>query len=90
MRNSNMRPRWGGLGWPRPHDDPAERLPRVHVTELCVERPEGEHLLFEVLENRVVHPRPEFLRGLPVPRVVREPAARGLELAGVDEMYPSA
>ncbi len=50
-----------------------------------MERPEGEHLLLEVLEDDSVYALPELLPGLAVLRVVREPAARGLELAGVED-----
>ncbi len=55
-----------------------------------MERSEREHLLLEVLEDDPVHSDAELLPGFAILRVVREPAARGLELAGVDEMYPSA
>ena len=48
-----------------------------------MERPEREHFLLEVLEDDSVHANSELLPGLPVLRVIREPAARGLELARV-------
>jgi len=53
--------------------------------QLLVERSQGEHLLLEVLQDDAVHASPELLRGLPVQRVRREPRARGLELARVED-----
>ena len=50
-----------------------------------MKRTECEHLLFEVLEDDPVHARPELLPGLAVLRVVHEPAARGFELARVED-----
>ena len=50
-----------------------------------MERPEREHLLLEVLEDDLVHAGPELLTRLAIPRIVRETAARGLELTRVED-----
>ena len=50
-----------------------------------MEGAERDHLLLQVLQDDAVHPRAELGRGLPIARVVREPAARGLELARVED-----
>jgi len=50
-----------------------------------VERPEREHLLLEVLEDRLIDAFPQLFGGLAVARVVREPAARRLELTRVED-----
>jgi len=69
----------------RSRDDPRERFARVQVAELRVERPERVHLLLEVVKDDPIHPDAELRGCLPVPRVVREPASRGFELAGVED-----
>jgi hypothetical protein len=50
-----------------------------------VERPQGEHLVLEVLKEDAVHPRAELRGALAVLRIVREPAPGGLELARVED-----
>ena len=50
-----------------------------------MERSEREHLLLEVLQDDPVHANTELLARLAVLRVVREPAAGGLELARVED-----
>ena len=49
----------------------------------------GRHLLFEVLEDRLVHAGAKLLRALAVPRVVREAAPRALELPRVEDKLPA-
>jgi hypothetical protein len=50
-----------------------------------VERSKREDLLFEVLEDDSAHAGPKLFPRLAVLRVVGEPAARGLELARVED-----
>ena len=50
-----------------------------------MERPESEDLLFQILEDRPIHARPELFRALTVASVVRESAARRLERTRVED-----
>lgn len=63
-------------------------LPVRLVTQLCMEGTKRQDLGLQVLENRSVHPDAELLRALPVPCIVRETAARRLELARVTVAEP--